>query len=164
MPLCDPYQSFPALSQVEPLQPHYHFEHLNRTENLELLFVHESDGVEHKEKVRGLLLGHKSKPMKLDEPKTRIRETEVLHDCKFKIKERKWRRNWPTSSTPSSSSSLRASTRLRSTCSTSPSCLRCPLSRLCCSWCWCWSPWACSTSSSTAVASRRGTSSGSGRV
>ena len=65
-----------------------YFEHLNRTENFELLFVHESDGVEHKEKVPGLLFGDKSKPFKLEEPKPRIREIEIFHDCKFKIKER----------------------------------------------------------------------------
>ena len=65
-----------------------YFEHLNRTENFELLFVHESDGVEHKEKVPGLLFGEKSKPFKLEEPKPRIREIEIFHDCKFKIKER----------------------------------------------------------------------------
>ena len=67
----------------------YYLGHLNDADNFELLFVHEGDdGVEDREKVPGLHFVDKTKPFDLEEPKQRIREIEIFHDCKLQIKEK----------------------------------------------------------------------------
>ena len=81
-----------SLSLLSPKLDHQslkdYINNLNRADNIELLFVHEGNGVEQKEKVPGLLFIDKTKPFKLKEKTSSINEIEVFHGCKVSIKER----------------------------------------------------------------------------